>query len=138
MFALSKGLGAFIAPKLSDGTNWYAKIADLLTTTQNTTAGASFGSWPADLRDDFTPLFATELSVFSLGLVGVTVPPTPTPSPTPVTPPVPATGVGPGSGSTGATAATVLGAVALVAALLAPRSRRRGKSRDGKASRLVP
>jgi hypothetical protein len=138
MFALSKGLGAFIAPKLSDGTNWYSKIADLLTTTQNTTAGASFGSWPADLRDDFTPLFATALSVFSLGLVGVKVPPTPTPSPTPVTPTVPPTGVGPGSSNTGAKAAMVLGAVALVAALLAPRSRRRGKSRDGEASRLVP
>jgi hypothetical protein len=76
MFALSKGMGAFIPPNLSDGTNWYAKIADLLVNQQNTTAGSSFGSWPADGRDDYTILFATELSVFALGLVGVTPPPT--------------------------------------------------------------
>jgi hypothetical protein len=74
LFALSKGLGAYIAPSLSDGANWYAKIADLLVSEQNTTSGPSFGSWPSDGRDDFTILFSTELSVFALGLVGVAPP----------------------------------------------------------------
>lgn len=79
MFSLSKGLGGFIPPKLSDGTNWYAKLADLLLNQQATNATlASFGSWPPDLRDDYSPLFATGLSVFALGLVGV--PPAPTTS----------------------------------------------------------
>ena len=66
LFALAKGLGAYIPPVLSDQHNWYAKLVDLLLTQQNTN-----GSWPQDGRDDATPLFATALSVGSLGLVGV-------------------------------------------------------------------
>jgi hypothetical protein len=83
MFTLAKGLGAYIAPNLADGTNWYSKIADLLLHQQNTSPACTphqgtacmFGSWPADLRDDFSTLFSTALSVFALGLVATPPPP---------------------------------------------------------------
>ena len=139
MFALSKGLGAFITPQLSDGTNWYAKVADLLVTQQDATAGTSFGSWPADLRDDFTQMFATELSVFSLGLVGVPAPsPSPSASPSPTGIPVPATGVHPSPNDNGGIAAILIGTLALAVALVTPRMRRRGKPGNGNAPRQVP
>jgi hypothetical protein len=69
MFSLTKGLGEFIAPNLTVASNWYAKVVDLLLIQQ-----AAEGSWPIDGRDDATTLFATDLSVASLGLVAV--PPT--------------------------------------------------------------
>jgi hypothetical protein len=80
MFALAKGMGAFIPANLSDGTNWYAKIADLLVHQQNTTACVPattclFGSWPVNGRDDFTTIFASGLSIFALGLVATPPPP---------------------------------------------------------------
>jgi hypothetical protein len=83
MFTLAKGMGAFIPADLSDGSNWYSKVADLLVHQQDTTSvctahqdqPCTFGSWPADTRDDFTALFATALSVFSLGLVSTPPPP---------------------------------------------------------------
>lgn len=76
MFSLSKGLGAYIAPDLTDGTNWYAKMTDLLLNQQVTdTTMATFGSWPSDGRDDFSRLFASELSVFAAGLAATPPPP---------------------------------------------------------------
>jgi RHS repeat-associated protein len=82
LFALSKGMGSFIPPTClpgasgctsTDGSNWYAKVADLLVNQQdtNTSDAGGFGSWPVDGRDDFSGVFATGLAVFALGLVGV-------------------------------------------------------------------
>ena len=71
MFALTKGLGEFIAPSLGDPTNWYAKVVDLLLSEQ-----AVNGSWPVDGRDDASVIFATSLAVSSLGLVAVPTGPT--------------------------------------------------------------
>jgi uncharacterized repeat protein (TIGR01451 family) len=70
LFALTKGMGEFIAPSLTDATNWYAKVVDLLLNEQG-----SNGSWPPDLRDDASQVFATALSVSALGLVAVPPPP---------------------------------------------------------------
>jgi hypothetical protein len=83
LFTLSKGFGSYIPADLSDGSNWYAKIADLLVHQQVTTPACTaeqdvpclFGSWPADLRDDFSTLFSTGLSIFALGLVATPPPP---------------------------------------------------------------
>jgi hypothetical protein len=69
VFALTKGLGFYIPANLSDPSNWYAKVVDLLLSQQK-----ADGSWPADGRDDYDAVFATGLSVSSLGLVAV--PPT--------------------------------------------------------------
>jgi hypothetical protein len=69
VFALTKGLGSYLAADLTDPTNWYAKVVDLLLSQQ-----AANGSWPADGRDDYDTVFATGLSVSSLGLVGVRPP----------------------------------------------------------------
>ena len=66
IFALTKGLGEYIAPSLANSTNWYAKVVDLLLSTQ-----ASDGSWAQDGRDDGDGVFATALAVGSLGLVAV-------------------------------------------------------------------
>lgn len=66
IFALTKGLGEYIAPSLTNPSNWYAKVVDLLLTTQ-----ASDGSWPQDGRDDGDGTFAAALAVGSLGLVAV-------------------------------------------------------------------
>ena len=71
LFALAKGLGSYITPDLSNASNWYAKVADLLLGEQ-----AKDGSWPADLRDDASLIFATGLSVSALGLVAVQTIPT--------------------------------------------------------------
>ncbi|MBV9171474.1 MAG: hypothetical protein JOZ81_15465, partial [Chloroflexi bacterium] len=76
LFALTKGLGSYIPPDLGDPTNWYANVVDLLLSQQN-----GDGSWPADARDDYNPVFATALSVSALGLVGVPVLPPPPPAP---------------------------------------------------------
>jgi uncharacterized repeat protein (TIGR01451 family) len=73
LFALTKGMGEFVTPSLTDATNWYAKVVDLLLNEQGTD-----GSWPADLRDDASQVFATALSVSALGLVAVPPPPTTT------------------------------------------------------------
>ncbi len=134
MFALSKGLGAFITPKLSDGANWYAKIADLLVNEQGATAGADLGSWPPDPRDDFTQLFATELSVFSLGLVGVAA----TPSPTPSGIPVPSVGIHPNPTDNGGMVIILFGVVTLAVALVVPRTRRRGRRGSADTPLQVP
>jgi hypothetical protein len=66
LWALTKGLGVYIPPDLSDPSNWYAKVVDLLLSQQN-----SDGSWPVDGRDDFTSIVATSFAVDALGLVGV-------------------------------------------------------------------
>jgi hypothetical protein len=84
MFTIAKGMGNYIAPDLSDGSNWYAKIADLLVNQQDTTAVCTpdqstpclLGSWPYDGRDDGSSyVFASGLSIFSLGLVATPPPP---------------------------------------------------------------
>jgi hypothetical protein len=84
MFTLSKGMGAYIPADLSDGSNWYAKVADLLVHQQDTTAVCTpdqstpclLGSWPFDGRDDGSSyVFASGLAVFSLGLVATPPPP---------------------------------------------------------------
>ncbi|HZO77406.1 MAG TPA: prenyltransferase/squalene oxidase repeat-containing protein [Solirubrobacteraceae bacterium] len=66
IFALTKGLGEYIAPRLTNPRNWYAKVADLLLGSQGTD-----GSWPQDGRDDGDSVFASALAVSSLGLVAV-------------------------------------------------------------------
>ena len=66
LFSLSKGLGEYIPPVLTDSNNWYAKVVDLLLSQQRTN-----GSWPMDGRDDASDLIASAFSVGSLGLVGV-------------------------------------------------------------------
>jgi hypothetical protein len=70
MWALSKGLGEYLAPDLADAGNWYAKVADLLLTDQ-----APNGSWPVDGRDDASPVISTSFSIFALGLAAT--PPAP-------------------------------------------------------------
>jgi hypothetical protein len=47
MWSLSKGIGEYISPDLSNSSNYYAKIADLLVSQQR-----DDGSWPQDGRDD--------------------------------------------------------------------------------------
>jgi hypothetical protein len=66
MFALTKGLGGYTAPNLSDPNNYYAKVVDLLLSSQN-----NDGSWTTDGRDDYDNVFATGLSVAALGKVAV-------------------------------------------------------------------
>ena len=68
IWALTKGLGQYIPPDslLSDPTNWYDKVVDLLLSQQ----GAD-GSWPQDGRDDATTIGATSFAVSALGLVGI-------------------------------------------------------------------
>jgi hypothetical protein len=66
LWSLTKGLGFYIPQDLSDPSNWYAKVVDLLLTQQNVD-----GSWPVDGRDDFTSIVATSFAVDALGLVGV-------------------------------------------------------------------
>jgi hypothetical protein len=68
-FALTKGLGEYIAPSLTDPANWYAKVIDLHLTQQQAN-----GSWPQDGRDDGSALLATEFPVATIGLVGVAPP----------------------------------------------------------------
>ena len=51
MFALTKGLGEYISPNLTNASNWYAQVVDLLLTQQTTN-----GSWPQDGRDDASTL----------------------------------------------------------------------------------
>jgi hypothetical protein len=65
MFALSKGLGHYLPSDLTDAGNFYAKVVDLLLSQQS-----QDGSWPADLRDDGSPLGAAAFSIMSLGRVG--------------------------------------------------------------------
>jgi hypothetical protein len=69
IFSLTKGLGEYIAPVLTDPNNWYAKVVDLLLTQQN-----PGGSWPQDGRDDASRLLATAFAVSALGLVAVEQP----------------------------------------------------------------
>ena len=86
LFAVSKGMGSYIVPNVTDPTNFYAKVADLLLGQQ-----APDGSWPADLRDDGSPVGATAFSVLALTkagqLLAVTPPPGETPAPPAGTPP---------------------------------------------------
>jgi PKD repeat protein len=65
LWALTKGLGHYMPANLSDGSNWYAKVADLLLLDQ----GAD-GSWPVNGRDDGSVIFSTGLAIDALGLVG--------------------------------------------------------------------
>ncbi|MEO6798308.1 MAG: hypothetical protein ABI401_14210 [Candidatus Dormibacter sp.] len=69
MWSLSKGLGEYSAPDLSNPANFYAKIADLLVSQQ-----ADNGSWPQDGRDDASVIGATGFSIFALGLAAVPPP----------------------------------------------------------------
>jgi Divergent InlB B-repeat domain/Prenyltransferase and squalene oxidase repeat len=66
LWSLTKGFGLYIPHDLSDPSNWYAKVVDLLLTQQN-----ADGSWPVDGRDDFTSIVSTSFAVDALGLVGV-------------------------------------------------------------------
>jgi uncharacterized repeat protein (TIGR01451 family) len=65
LWSLTKGFGQYVPKNLSDPTNWYAKVVDLLLTQQN-----ADGSWPVDGRDDFTDIVATSFAVDALKLVG--------------------------------------------------------------------
>ncbi|MDP9258205.1 MAG: hypothetical protein M3Q31_16880, partial [Actinomycetota bacterium] len=66
LWALTKGFGQYIAPDLSNPSNWHAKVVDLLLSEQSPD-----GSWPVDPRDDFSDIVATSFAVDALGLVGV-------------------------------------------------------------------
>ncbi len=65
LFALSKGMGSYVAPNLADPTNFYAKVVDLLLSQQDTD-----GSWAADLRDDGSPVGAASFSILALSKAG--------------------------------------------------------------------
>ena len=70
LWALSKGLGEYISPDLTQASNWYHKIADLLVSQQETD-----GSWPKDGRDDASVIGATGFAIFALGLAATPPPP---------------------------------------------------------------
>jgi hypothetical protein len=70
LFAISKGLGHYESPSLTDPNNFYAQIVDLLLTEQG-----KDGSWPADLRDDASTVGATAFALLALGKVGASAPP---------------------------------------------------------------
>ncbi|MEA2312311.1 MAG: hypothetical protein QOE28_2279 [Solirubrobacteraceae bacterium] len=70
MFALSKGLGQYLPSSLSDPSNFYAQVVDLLLTQQAPQGTADAGSWPSDPRDDGSQIGATGFSIMSLGRVG--------------------------------------------------------------------
>jgi hypothetical protein len=65
LFALSKGLGSYIAPDLAASGNFYPKVVDLLLSEQD---GA--GSWHADLRDDGSVVGATSFAILALTKAG--------------------------------------------------------------------
>ena len=68
MFSLAKGIGFYNSTiSLSDTTNWYAKVVDLLLSQQ-----FADGHWPVDGRDDEDELLATEFSIPPLGCLGCT------------------------------------------------------------------
>jgi hypothetical protein len=68
MFSLAKGIGAYNSTvSLTDTTNWYAKVVDLLLSQQ-----FADGHWPVDGRDDEDELLATEFSIPPLGCLGCT------------------------------------------------------------------
>jgi hypothetical protein len=66
LWSLTKGFGHYIAPDLTNPSNWYAKVVDLLLTEQS-----ADGSWPVDGRDDASLIVSTSFAVDALGLVGV-------------------------------------------------------------------
>ena len=66
LWSLTKGFGHYIAPDLTNPSNWYAKVVDLLLTEQSPD-----GSWPVDGRDDASLIVSTSFAVDALGLVGV-------------------------------------------------------------------
>jgi hypothetical protein len=70
MFSLSKGIGQFRAPSLTNPNNYYAKVVDLLLSEQDKSNTGSKGSWPVDPRDDATPVVSTGFSILALGRVG--------------------------------------------------------------------
>ena len=70
MFALSKGLGQYVPGNLSDPSNFYAQVVDLLLSQQNGDDTSDNGSWPDDPRDDGSPIGATAFALMSLGRVG--------------------------------------------------------------------
>jgi uncharacterized repeat protein (TIGR01451 family) len=84
IWAVTKGLGQYIAGDvlLTDPTNWYDKVVDLLLSQQG-----GDGSWPFDPRDDGSIIGATSFAVSALSLVGATsdLSITKTDSPDPVT-----------------------------------------------------
>jgi uncharacterized repeat protein (TIGR01451 family) len=67
IWAITKGLGQYIPAdfQLTDPTNWYDKVVDLLLSEQGTD-----GSWPQDGRDDGSIIGATSFGVSALKLVG--------------------------------------------------------------------
>lgn len=69
MWSLSKGIGEYVSPDLSNSANYYSKIADLLVSQQ-----ATNGSWPQDGRDDASVIGATGFAIFALGLAAVPPP----------------------------------------------------------------
>lgn len=70
LFAISKGLGQYIPANISDPANFYAKIADLLLSQQDSSDTATKGSWSIDGRDDGSTVMSTGFSIFALGRVG--------------------------------------------------------------------
>ncbi len=65
LFAISKGIGSYVAANIADPTNFYAKVVDLLLSQQ-----VADGSWPADLRDDGSTVGATAFSILALTKAG--------------------------------------------------------------------
>jgi len=90
LFALSKGLGSYTVPDITDPNNFYAKVADLLLSQQE--AGSPDtppGAWPLDPRDDGSIVGATSFSILALAKAGQKLAPvTPEAPPAATTTPV--------------------------------------------------
>jgi hypothetical protein len=77
LFAISKGMGSYIVPTVTDSTNFYAKVADLLLGEQ-----ATDGTWPVDPRDDGSQVGATAFAILALAKAGQLLAVTPAATPT--------------------------------------------------------
>jgi hypothetical protein len=74
LFALSKGFGSYIVPTLTDSSNFYAKVVDLLLSEQ-----APDGSWTFDQRDDGSLIGAASFAILALTKAGQSQAHLPTP-----------------------------------------------------------
>lgn len=91
LFALSKGLGSYIVPDITNPANFYAKVADLLLSEQGVIADRSSetppsGAWPEDPRDDGSVVGATSFSILALAKAGQKLAPVGPPPPGPPPP----------------------------------------------------
>ena len=69
MFSITKGFSQYQPADLGNPANYYAKVVDLLLSQQET-SGEEAGGWPADPRDDPSPVMATGFAILALGRVG--------------------------------------------------------------------